>query len=108
MPRGTEDPYFEPAADDWLPETTGLDSPDRAKPLALSGKVSGLLYDHFGDFEGFTLELFDGSQHRFFSRETAIHDLAKASWSDRSVVTVITVSANSRSVRRLLIRGHAR
>jgi hypothetical protein len=106
-PGTADDPWFEPKDDDWLAETNGLVSPDRAKPATFSGKVSGLLYDHFGDFEGFTLEAYDGSQYRFFSRETAIHDLAKAAWAERHVVTVITVSEKSRRVRRLLIRGYA-
>jgi hypothetical protein len=69
--------------------------------------VSGLLFDHFGDFEGFTLESYGGTQRRFFSREAAIGDLAKTAWLERYVVTVITVSAQSRRVRRLLIRGYA-
>ena len=72
-----------------------------------SGKVSGLLHDHFGDFEGFTLESYGGGHQRFFSRETAIRDLVRTAWTERHVVSVITVAAHSRRVRRLLIRGYA-
>jgi len=100
------DRFFEPGADDWLGNSSGLDAPDKAKPRIWSGKVSGLLFDHFGDFEGFTLEAYGGSHHRFFSREDAIRDLAEAAWRERFVVSVITVSAQSRHVRRLLIRGY--
>ena len=100
------DPFFEPGADDWLGNTSGLDAPGKAKAGIWSGKVSGLLFDHFGDFEGFMLEAYGGSQHRFFSREDAIRDLAEAAWRERYVVSVLTVSAQSRHVRRLLIRGH--
>lgn len=98
------DPFFEPGDDEWLGETTGLERPDVAKPGMWSGKVSGLLFDHFGNFDGFTLEGSDGSHHRFFSRESAIRDVVKAAWSERHMVTVITVSAQTRRVRRLLIR----
>ena len=96
---------FEPGDDAWLDATNGLPPLDQAKPASWSGKVNGLLFDHFGDFEGFTLETYAGAQLRFHSRETAIHDLAKDAWRERTVVTVITVAAGSRRVRHLLLRG---
>jgi hypothetical protein len=101
----TDDPFFEPQGDDWLGDTGGLGAPDQTRPGLRSGKVSGLLFDHFGDFEGFTLESYGGSHHRFFSREPAVRELARTAWTERHVVTVITVSSQSRRVRRLLIRG---
>jgi hypothetical protein len=103
-----DDPFFEPGAEDWLSDTNGLAPPATAKPRLYSGKISGLLFDHFGDFEGFTLEASDGEHSRFFSRERAIEALARTAWAERQVVTVITVSAASRRIRRLLLRGHAR
>lgn len=103
---GSGDNFFEPNKDDWLSETNGLKSPQDSKSRAFSGKVSGLLFDHFGDFEGFTLETYNGAHHRFFSREAAICELAREAWLKRYVVTVITVSANSKAVRRLLQRGY--
>ncbi|MDX2055915.1 MAG: hypothetical protein SFV15_26165 [Polyangiaceae bacterium] len=106
-PGGTGDPYFEPQADDWLSEMTGQEAQGTAKPGMLSGKISGLLYDHFGDFEGFTLETYGGAQCRYFSRETAILELARTAWLERYVVTVITPAATSQRVRRLLIRGYS-
>jgi hypothetical protein len=104
---GGGEPFFEPGEDDWLGESGSLDAPETAKPGIFSGKVSGLLFDHFGDFEGFTLEAYDGSHRRFFSREAAILDLSKTAWIERNVVSVITMSAHSRRVRRMLIRGYA-
>src|SRR6185369_15741612 len=100
------DPYFEAQDDDWLSQTGGLEGPDKARPGIWSGKISGLLFDHFGDFEGFTLESYGGSHHRFFSRENAICDHVRSAWTERHIVTVITVSAQSRRVRRLLVRGY--
>jgi hypothetical protein len=98
-------PYFEPGDDDWLGDTGGLAAPDAARPGVYSGKVSGLLHDHFGDFEGFTLEDYAGSQRRFFSREHAIREIAHRALAERSGVTVVTVSMQSRRLRRLLLRG---
>jgi len=104
---GSGDGYFEPGADDWLSETNGLKPPGGSKSRAYSGKVSGLIFDHFGDFEGFTLEAYNGAQLRFYSREGAICDLARDAWLARYVVTVITVSGNGKAVRRILQRGYA-
>ena len=98
-------PWFEPGEDEWLGDTTGRPAPEIARPLTFTGKVSGLLHDHFGDFEGFTLEDYAGTHRRFFSREDAIGGIARTALADRSVVTVVTVSVKSRHVRRLLIRG---
>src|SRR5208283_2471359 len=36
------------------------------------GKIWGILYDHFGDFEGFIVEGESGHHRRFFSRESAM------------------------------------
>lgn len=99
-------PFLEPGEDDWLDETSGLKPPAAAGSGRYSGKVSGLLYDHFGDFEGFTVESFGGTHLRFFSREPAILDIARTAWLERYVVTVMTVGEVSREVRRLLIRGY--
>lgn len=97
-------PFFEPGDDEWLGDTTGRTEPVVANAGSYSGKISGLLHDHFGDFEGFTLEDYAGRHRRFFSREVAIGGIARSALAERSVVTVVTVSAQSRQVRRLLIR----
>ena len=104
-PRGDGGLPFDPGDDDWLGDTDGLGVD--GKPGVWSGKVSGLLFDHFGDFEGFTLESYAGAHRRFFSRETAILRIAEDAWRERHVVTVITVSARSRAVARLLLRGYS-
>ncbi len=100
----SDNPFFEPEDDDWLNETDGLADPQRVKPLMVSGKVSGLLYDHFGDFEGFTLETYAGNHFRFFSQESAILEIVRTAWIERYVVTVITTTKTTRRVRRILIR----
>ncbi|MDZ7754662.1 MAG: hypothetical protein U5S82_24165 [Gammaproteobacteria bacterium] len=99
-------PFLEPGDDEWLDKTSGLEPPGKAGSGRHSGKVSGLLFDHFGDFEGFTVETYGGAHLRFFSREAAILDIARTAWLERYVVTVMTVASDSREVRRLLIRGY--
>ncbi len=56
--------------------------------ISFGGKVSGLIYDHFGDFEGFYLETEDGE--RFFkSREHEVENLAQLAWKERIFVNVL-------------------
>lgn len=83
----------------WLPD-------DDQGSGFVTGKVSGLLYDHFGDFEGFTIETFNGRHVRFFSRENAIEERAREAWVARHVVTVWPVSVKSQQVRLLALRGY--
>jgi hypothetical protein len=69
-----------------------------------TGKISGLGFDHFGDFEGFWLETFDGVQHKYFSRERHIEALAREAWLERYVVTVFLHSTGA--VRQVIFRGY--
>jgi len=101
--RGPTNPYFEPGLDDWLGGTKGLPDPKKARPILITGKISGTLYDHFGDFEGFTLEAYDGRHYQFYSREDPILELVEMARVHRRVVTVVTASLDSRQVRRLLL-----
>lgn len=54
------------------------------------GKVTGLVFDRFGDFEGFTLETEHGHHRRYHSTEDGIEDLVRRAWLDRYVVLVVT------------------
>jgi hypothetical protein len=68
-----------------------------------TGKISGLLFDHFGDFEGFILETDEG-ERRYFSRETEVEGLAERTWSARLRITVIAEDENPGRPRRLIVR----
>jgi len=59
------------------------------------GKVAGLIYDHFGDFEGFILETANCETHRFCSREPKVEAIVREMWRDRSLVTVILKGKDS-------------
>ena len=52
-----------------------------------TGKISGLIFDHFGDFEGFMLETEHGS-HRYHSREKDLERLVREAWRERLRVGV--------------------
>ena len=84
--------------DDWLDGEGG--------GLRVTGKVSAMIYDHFGDFEGFVVETFQGRHIRLFTREQPILELAKEAWKERYSVTVFVVSKSSRLVRHLVIGGY--
>lgn len=54
---------------------------------AYTGKIAGLIFDRFGDFEGFLLDTEDGEQ-KFLSREKDVEQLAERVWRDRLRITV--------------------
>jgi hypothetical protein len=53
-----------------------------------TGKVEGLVYDRFGDFDGFVFRAEDGSEHRYRSRNGRIEELVLRAWRQRMVVEV--------------------
>ena len=54
------------------------------------GKVESLIYDRFGDFEGFTFETMHGETRRFESREPRIADLIRRAWQERLRLLIVT------------------
>ena len=75
-----------------VPGLHGLPGPKRhghGPDIGFSGKISGLLFDHFGDFEGFILETEEG-ERKFWSRERNMKELAERAWSERLRITVRT------------------
>jgi hypothetical protein len=52
-----------------------------------TGKVAGLIFDRFGDFEGFVLDTEDG-EAKFYSREKDMMILAERAWGERLRITV--------------------
>lgn len=53
-----------------------------------TGKVSHLLYDFFGDFDGFYLENREG-EHKFHRRERDVEQLITRCWRERLRLTII-------------------
>jgi hypothetical protein len=52
------------------------------------GKISGLMFDRFGDFEGFVLDT-EACEHTFFNRELGVKKLVERAWQERLLVTVL-------------------
>jgi hypothetical protein len=52
-----------------------------------TGKIEGLIFDRFGDFEGFLLDTEDGDR-KFLSREKDVAELAERAWRERLRITV--------------------
>src|ERR1051326_686381 len=67
------------------PEGPG-DEKDR---LEFTGKVLGIIYDSFGDFDGFVLERHDGERCHFRSRETAFQNIVREAWENRILTRVL-------------------
>jgi hypothetical protein len=68
-----------------------------------TGKVSGILYDRYGDFEGFTLDTAEG-EHLFRSREHTIEDLAVRAWRERTLIVVYVDADSPRRPETILLR----
>jgi hypothetical protein len=62
--------------------------PKGEERLKFTGKIAGLIFDGFGDFEGFTLDTEDG-ERKFHSREKEIEELAERAWRERLRITVV-------------------
>ena len=77
-----------------LPSPTGAiphagKHPKKRHELTFTGKVTGLIYDRFGDFEAFILETYNGEHHRFRSREARVHQLVQRAWAERIRTSVV-------------------
>ncbi len=60
---------------------------EHERRMAFSGKIVGLMFDRFGDFEGFLLDTEDG-ERKFSSREREIEELAERVWRERLPIMV--------------------
>lgn len=94
------------AEDEWGPDVEGvrLCLPTDARRLCrYDGKVSGIVYDCYGDFEGFTLDDC-GREFRFSARESEIEELVTRAWRERTHVRVIVDRAMPRRPLRIVLR----
>jgi len=77
------------------PSPAGYQPPSKgpvkhAREHCYTGKVSGVVYDRFGDFVGFQLLTEEGHERCYFSREAEIEDLVRYAWAERVVITVVS------------------
>ena len=71
---------------------------------AFSGKIAGLIYDRFGDFEGFLLDTEDG-ERRFNSREEEMEELVQLAWTERIRCTVFAEVHDLRHPMAVVLRS---
>jgi hypothetical protein len=72
-----------------------------------TGKVRGVVYDRFGDFEGFLLLTEAGHERAFHSRESEIEALVRFAWQDRVVITVLTAAHDPHCPVSIILRRAA-
>jgi hypothetical protein len=82
----------------------GSRQPTQPQRLEFTGKVNGLQYNHFGDFEGFFLRLEHGGEYWFASREREIESLVQRAWGDRIPMTVIAERHAPHEVESMVFR----
>jgi len=76
--------------------------PEGEDRFAFTGKITGLIFDRFGDFEGFVLDTEDG-ERKFFSREKEIEELAERAWRERLRIRVWVERHQPHRIERIII-----
>ena len=71
-----------------------------------TGKVTGVIYDRFGDFAGFVLLTLGGHEHRFRSQEDEIEDLVHRAWLERILITVYPDRHDPHWPKSIVLRRH--
>ena len=72
--------------------------------VGFTGKISGIVYDRFGDFVGFRLDTEDGERH-FHSREHEVEALVQRAWMERILTTVLAEPHDPDRPMKLVLRG---
>jgi hypothetical protein len=70
----------------------------------VTGKVGGVIYDRFGDFEGFILITERGHERAFHGREAEIEDLVHGAWLERAVITVVVDQRHGHWPKSIILR----
>ena len=70
---------------------------------SFTGKVSGLFYDRWGDFEGFLLDT-EAGERRFVSREHTIEDIATKAWRERTLIMVYVRDSDPYRPEKILLK----
>lgn len=69
-----------------------------------TGKVAGVVYDRFGDFDGFWLLTECGEEREYRSRESEIEALVRYAWRDRVVISVVSEQNAERCPIAIILR----
>jgi hypothetical protein len=89
-------------------DVPGLHHPRHEEEDEITGKIEGIIYDHFGDFDGFIVEAESGRHHRFYNREAPMLAVVRRAWIERTRVTVFAERHHSHVPRSVILRvsGH--
>lgn len=71
----------------------------------ITGKIDALIFDHFGDFQGFVLETPLGAKHRYDSREPRVRDLASRACDERITTTIYAAPEHPHRPLEIVLRG---
>ena len=83
----------------------GLFGPKDHWHSSFTGKVDGIVYDRFGDFQAFILVTLDGERSRFESHETRVLRLVERAREDRILTTVVVRRDHPDRLLEILLHG---
>ncbi|MGP0071106.1 MAG: hypothetical protein ACLPWF_04135 [Bryobacteraceae bacterium] len=91
------------------PSPTGYQAPPTVhgkhiREHCYTGKVNGLFYDRFGDFEGFDLRTEEGEEHFFRGCEYDLEELVYLAWVERFVIRVCVRAGDAHEVVSVILR----
>ncbi len=69
-----------------------------------TGKIAGIKYSRFGDFEGFVLETEQGHEKAFEGREPEVEHLVERAWNERILVTILADQVHPRTPASIIYR----
>jgi hypothetical protein len=70
-----------------------------------TGKLAGIVYDHFGDFSGFIVQTEHGEEHHFRSREEHVQRLVRLAYDERIRITVVHDPHRHNAPLSIIMRG---
>ena len=71
-----------------------------------TGKVVGIRYDRFGDFEGFDLLTEEGNEHWFRGHEPKVEELINKAWIERTLISVFVEPHKPNFPASIVLRRH--
>jgi hypothetical protein len=81
--------------------------PPQERP-EFTGKVSAVIYDRFGDFDGFSLLTVEGQEHSFTGREHEVEELVTRAWTERIMISVFVEHGNHHVPVSIVLRRASR
>lgn len=72
--------------------------------VGCTGKVSKLVYDRFGDFEGFVLDAEEGELF-FIAREAELEEVVRRAWAERVLTTVYSDGGDRRRPQAIVLNA---